>query len=380
MHEQRVVIIGASAAGLFAAYLLAKEGIPVELYEGRESLGEPSRTLIVTGRLGQVLGFIPHEAILNRINSIQLISANRESTVELRQPDLVIERRKLIELLAEKATEEGAEIRLGFRFLGFEDQIDELILSLRGQAGGRLHSVKANVLIGADGALSDVAKAATKDLGETMAIVQAKVTLSKSGSAHRVKVWFDKKKTEFFYWLIPESESRAAIGLISRTRKEAEQNLSDFLRSQECEILEFQAAQVPLHNSFSQPSRRLSKSRILFVGDAGGQVKATTMGGVVVGLEGAKAAARAIMDRMPYRKTLRSLRAELALHSMMRAILSRFDDQDYDQLLELLDARTRSVLANHNRDELKRALVRLLITQPRLLLLAIRPLVSPHRR
>jgi len=380
MGQDKVVIIGASAAGLFAAYLLAREGIPVELYDQREDLGPPSRTLIVTGRLGQVLGFTPHQAILNRVNRIELISANRRRTVELQQPDLVIERRKLIELLAEKATEEGAEIRLGFRFLGFEDRRDELILSLRGQAGGRLHSVKANVLIGADGALSDVAKAATKDLGETMAIVQAKVTLSKSGSVHRVKVWFDKKKTEFFYWLIPESESRAAIGLISRTRKEAEQNLSDFLRSQECEILEFQAAPVPLHNSFSQPSRRLSKSRILFVGDAGGQVKATTMGGVVVGLEGAKAAARAIMDRMPYRKTLRSLRAELALHSMMRAILSRFDDQDYDQLLELLDARTRSVLANHNRDELKRALVRLLITQPRLLLLAIRPLVSPHRR
>ncbi len=51
IHRQPVVIVGASAAGLHAAYLLAKGGVPVYLFDERERLGPPARTLIVTSRM-----------------------------------------------------------------------------------------------------------------------------------------------------------------------------------------------------------------------------------------------------------------------------------------------------------------------------------------
>jgi len=375
MSKNNVVIVGAWTAGLFAAYLLAKERIPVQVYDGRETLGQPSRTLIVTGKLTEVLGFVPHEAVLNRVDRIELLSASRHASVGLQEPDLVIERQKLIELLVRKASEEGAEIHLGFRFLGFEDEGDGLALFLQDLAKGTVHSITTNALIGADGVLSNVAKTASRDSRERVAIVQAKVVLSEKVSSDCVKVWFDRQRTQFFYWLIPESESRAVIGLVSRNGKSAGENLEDFVHSLKCETLEFQAARVPLHDPLLKPSCAISNSKILLIGDAGGQVKATTVGGVVAGLRGARASVRAITGQVPYGKTLRPLKAELDLHSMMRVILNRFGDRDYDRLLESLDARTRNVLAVHNRDEFKGAFFRLLLTQPRLLLLAAKSLL-----
>lgn len=375
MSRDKAIVIGASTAGLFAAYLLAKERIPVQVYDARETLGQPSRTLIVTGKLTEVLGFLPHEAILNRVHRIELLSAHRRSIVELGQADLVIERQKFIELLARKASEEGAEICSGFKFLGFEDEGNRLVISLRDQISGRDHTITTNLLLGADGVLSNVARAASRDSRETVAIAQAKVVLPEKLSADCVKVWFDRQRTEFFYWLIPESESRAVIGLISRSAKGARESLERLLESQGCETLELQAAAVPLHNPLLEPSRMISSSGILLIGDAGGQVKATTVGGVVAGLRGARAAVRAITGRASYGKTLRPLKAELDLHCMMRAVLNRFSDRNYDLLLELLDKRTKNLLAAHNRDQFKGAFFRLLLTQPRLLLLAAQSLL-----
>ncbi len=379
MSHDKAIIIGASTAGLLAAYLLAKERIPVRVYDERGSLGQPARILIVTSKLSEVLGFVPHEAILNKVDRIELLSANRHASVRLQEPDLVIERQRLIELLARRASEEGAEIHLGFRFLGFEDEGDRLVLSLQDLAKGTVHNITTNMLIGADGVLSNVARAASTDSKETVSIVQARVVLPEKASADCVKVRFDMQRTQFFFWLIPESESRAAIGLVSRNGKNARESLEDFLCSLRCETLELQAARVPLHNPLLEPSRTISSSRILLIGDAGGQVKATTVGGVVAGLRGARAAVTAITGRAPYGKTLRPLKAELRLHSIMRVILNRFSDRDYDRLLELLDARTRNVLAVHNRDEFKQAFFRLVLTQPRLLLLAAKSLLRVRR-
>ena len=376
MSQNNVVIIGASTAGLFAAYLLAKERIPVQLYDEREGLGQPPRTLIITSKLSEVLGFVPHEAILNQVNRMELISAHRHSWVALQEPDLVIERQRLIELLARKATEEGAKIYPGFRFSGFEDEGNKLLLSLENIAQGRQHTITTNLLIGADGVLSNVAKAASRDSRETVTIVQAKVVLPDQASADSVKVWFDRDRTEFFYWLIPESEARAVIGLISKDGKGARENLEGFLSSQGCETHEFQAARVPLHDPLLKPSRTISNSRILLIGDAGGQVKATTVGGVVAGLRGARAAVRAVVGQAPYQETVRGLKAELDLHSMMRAVLNRFGDRDYDRLLELLNTRTRNLLATHNRDEFKSGFFRLILVQPRFLLLVAKSLLS----
>ena len=70
-------IIGGSAAGLFAGYLLAREGKKVRLFDANDVLNVDSRTLITTGRLSDALGFYPREAVVNRIDQIDLYSPRR---------------------------------------------------------------------------------------------------------------------------------------------------------------------------------------------------------------------------------------------------------------------------------------------------------------
>jgi len=88
----KVIIIGASAAGLFSAYLLAKEGREVELFERNNSIGHSPRTLIATSKINEVLDFIPEEAIVNRVRYLEVFSSTRSAKIEPKSGDLVVER------------------------------------------------------------------------------------------------------------------------------------------------------------------------------------------------------------------------------------------------------------------------------------------------
>jgi digeranylgeranylglycerophospholipid reductase len=373
--HQPVVIIGASTAGLFSAYLLARQGVAVRLFDQGDEPGPPARTLIVTSRISDVLGFVPTEAIVNRTPVVQLFSADRSATIRLREPDLIVERERLIQLLARKAREAGVDIRTGCRFLGLESDRDGVVLRVRNGRDGRTEHVSAQTVVGADGVFSQVARAVERDSHGTVALLQAIVRLPKGAGANTTQVWFDPQATPYFYWLIPEAAGRAAAGLIGEDGKSARESLDRFLAAQKLEPLSYQAAQVSPYGRQVQPWREISKARILLVGDAAGQVKVTTVGGVVTGLRGAWAAARAILRGSDYGRELDGLRRELDMHLLMRKVLNRFVPSDYDALLDLLNPRTTDLLSIHTRDEASQAFFRLLLAQPHLLSLAARAFV-----
>jgi len=372
--EGDVAVIGASTAGLFAAYLLARHGFRVRLFDQRQKLGPPQRTLIVTNRINQVLGFTPHEAVVNHIQEIELLSQNRRMVVKLGAPDLVLERERLVQLLAGRAQQEGVEIELGYSFLELEASPDGLSLALYNRGTDRVKEVKAGVLIGADGVWSQVARAVGRDDHSRVAIWQVRVALPPGAGEHTVRVWFHKESTQFFYWLIPESKHRGVVGLVCEDQEKAKGNLEQFLDAYGFEALEFQAADVALYHPDLPASIQLEGSEVFLVGDAGGQVKVTTVGGVVTGLRGARAVAGALFQKGMGRE-FRALRRELDLHFLMRSLLNRFSDSDYDHLLDLVSNRTEGVLQTYTRDELGGAFFKLLLAQPRLVLLTARSLI-----
>jgi flavin-dependent dehydrogenase len=386
VSEGDVVVIGASTAGLFSAYLLAQQGLRVRLFDQHQRLGPPQRTLIVTSQICQALGFVPHEAVVNHIQEIELLSQNRRAVVSLGAPDLVLERERLVRLLATKAQREGVEIGLGHTFTELAQNADGLNVALHNRSTDKATEVKARVLIGADGICSEVAsavgagrRAARHDAGR-VTILQARVILPPGTSEHTVRVWFHKESTQFFYWLIPESQVEGVAGLACEDQEQARNNLGQFLDANGLEALEFQMAEVALFHPGRPASIRLGSSEVFLVGDAGGQVKVTTIGGVVAGLRGARSAAESICAWSDGREGHErngagALRRELGLHFLMRCLLNRFGNSDYDHLLELLGSRAKGVLRICTRDELDRALLKLLLAQPRLLLLAARSLV-----
>ena len=365
----KVIIIGASISGLHTATLLAKQGIDVEVYDRMNALDGPSRTLIVTGKISEVLDPLPEEMVLNQVKYLELFSRSRSARLELSYPDLVVERRQLVEMFARMAKEAGARMILGHRFEGFSQFGRKVVVTLRDLQTNEAKQISTDILVGADGVQSAVSTAASRNGHPVTALAQARVALPESGERDAYRVWFDTNQTKYFYWLIPESDRVAAVGLIADDVPQAQARLAEFLRERHFEAIEFQSAVVPMHQ-FGSADGTVDPGRHVFVvGDAAAQVKVTTVGGVVPGIYGAKALARAILDGRNYRKELGGLKMELHLHLLVRHVLNRFRDHDYDELIGMLDGELKEILQEWTRDELTQSLLRMIWAEPRLITL-----------
>jgi flavin-dependent dehydrogenase len=366
-REMKVIIIGASISGLYTGHLLAKQGVDVEVYDRMDTLGSPSRTLIVTGKINEVLDSVPEEIVLNKVKYLELFSKSRSARLELSVPDLIVERRRLVESFARTAEESGARMIFRHQFEGFAQFGRKVVVTLRNLETNEAKRISADVLVGADGAQSAVSHAASRNGHPVAALVQARVPLPESGEGDTYRVWFDTNQTKYFYWLIPESDRMAAVGLIADDIPKAKACLTAFLRERQLEAIEFQSAIVPMHQFGRANGVAVPNRNVFAVGDAAAQVKVTTVGGVVPGLYGARALTQAILNGRNYRKELNGLKMELDLHLLVRHVLNRFSDKDYDDLIGMLDGRLKDILQEWTRDELAQCFLRMIWTEPRLI-------------
>lgn len=374
-NRQNVAVIGGSAAGFFTSLLLARQGFPVRIFERIEALDPAARTLIVTQRMRGLLGQAAERSVLNEIRRFELFTDGRAATITLKQPDLIIERRALIQSLAEEAAQAGARIELGSRFHGLHSNGKGLVLEVERCASGKREEVHADTIVGGDGAASRVARAAGWAPLETLPLLQAIVPLPKNMPQGTARVWFIPQDTPYFYWLIPESPTRGALGVIGESGADTRRCFERFLEKHEFNPIEFQGARIPAYGGWIPVERRVGSGSVYLVGDAAGQVKITTVGGIVTGLRGALGVAEAISHGGPSRE-LRALRRELDLHLLLRRSLHDFQQSDYSQLVDLLNNPIKQFLSEYSRDEAWKVLWRVCLRQPRLLLLGLRGLLS----
>ncbi len=360
------VVIGASSSGLFAAYLLARAGQRVAVFEQHTNIAPARRTLIITPHLRKVLPFPFDRAVLNSTPVMAVAGPSARSALRLAEPDIIVERGALIRLLLERAQAAGAEIYTGHKLVALEANGDYARVHLRVRPKESRHTVHARAIIGADGVFSDTARLAGIRRPPSVPILQAEVPLPTGWDPGRVQVWFDRRETRFFYWLIPESEEQGVLGLVADENDDIRALLVRFLRRQGLEPTAFQGARVAMHHPQLRPWGRVGRAPVYLVGDAAGQVKVTTVGGSVTGFLGARAAAEAILHQRPYAETCRSLKRELDLHWWVRALLDRLDNRGYDTLIRSLTPRVRRFLETRTRDEMAGALWPVLLTTPSL--------------
>ncbi|HUJ29678.1 MAG TPA: NAD(P)/FAD-dependent oxidoreductase [Candidatus Acidoferrum sp.] len=371
---QKVAVVGGSAAGLFAASLLARAGLPVRVFERIETLEPAARTLIVTQHMRNLLGRVAERSVINEIRRFELFTDGRTATIALKQPDLIIERRALIQALADDAQRAGASLELGCRFQALHANGNGLVLELERCDKGEQKQVHVDTVIGGDGASSRVAREAGWAPLETVPLVQAIVPLPKDMAADTARVWFIPQDTPYFYWLIPESRDRGALGLIGAKGTDTRRHLERFLEKRKLEPIEFQGARIPVYTRWIPVRRKIGEGVVYLVGDAAGQVKVTTVGGIVTGFRGAIGVADAIL-RGGTSRELRNLRRELDLHLLLRRSLHDFQQEDYSRLVDLLNDSAKQSLSDYSRDEAWKILWRVCIRQPRLVLLGLRSLL-----
>jgi len=378
-----VVVVGASIAGLHAARRLARSGKSVAVFDRQAELNPARRTLIVTPELRRVLPDIPEEAVLHQTGRIKLSSPNATGEVSLRDPDLIVERAAIIRWLFREAVDAGVTMHLGHRFLGFEPASarhngnglrNHLAVCFHNHGASTVRARQA--VIGADGIHSDVGEAAGMPRVQSVPIVQAEVDLPPDWDPDVTQVWFNPDETRFFYWLIPESSSRGVVGLIGDDGVRTRALLGHFLETRGFRARSYQGARVALHPRRMKPWTELGGLPVLLVGDAAGQVKITTVGGMVTGVAAAEAAVKSILNGRSYAEELAPTRNELDVHYLIRSLLDRLDGDGYDLLVGALGPKLGSFLGRHDRDSMRGAFWRIPFVEPRLFRVAWRCLLG----
>src|SRR5258707_5785827 len=117
------------------------------------------------------MGASARESIINEIRRFELFTDGRSAQVALNNPDLIIERSRLIPALAQEAQQAGASLSFDTRFLGIGPNARGLWLEI--EYRGKHEELHADNDVGADGAASRVARASGWPPIETVPPCQA---------------------------------------------------------------------------------------------------------------------------------------------------------------------------------------------------------------
>jgi digeranylgeranylglycerophospholipid reductase len=149
---------------------------------------------------------------------------------------------------------------------------------------------------------------------------------------------------DFFAWVIPLGD-RARVGLCVRGNPRP--HLDSFVkklgaRVKSDKVFAESFGIIPIH----KPNIRTQYPRLVTVGDAAGQVKASTGGGIIFGCIAAEHA----MDADYERSWRREIGYDLRLHLMIHKTLDRMSDKGKDRLFKIVEERHRTLEMNGDMD------------------------------
>lgn len=363
----RVTIIGAGPAGNYSAYLLAKAGHDVSVYEEHPVIGEPwACTGVITEDVMARNVKLPENVIVNRIKKARITAPDGNAVEVNLKNDIVVDRARLDQHLAEMAKKEGTKYYVNHRFLTIERNNDKATAKIRNKNLNQEVTIESDWLIGADGPRSEVAKQAGI-FGDRKFYVGLQVT-AKADNENIINFYPSEKGIA---WTVPENNKTVRAGIA------AEQNARSYFETFMAEaigkdynerIIAHQAGPIPLYN----PKLKTQKGKVLLVGDAATMVKAPTLGGINQSIIAATAAADAINTGRSYEKLWKErLGRDLWLSLMIRKTMNRFTDSDYNKLIKIFGKeKNRKILEQFDRDEPRKFALKLIIQEPRLLLMA----------
>lgn len=343
-----VAIVGAGPAGCFTGKLLAERGFDVAIIEEHAEIGHPvcCAGIVGTGGLGE-LGIKQGEWVSGELEGAIFYPPSGDAVPLSRGKveALVVDRASFDRELAVGAVKAGANLLMKTRCLDIS-RGREVILKVK-RTGGR-DEVRARLVVGADGPASLIARK-TGLLKFPRYISCAQVEAIADVEASTVELYFGRAFAPgFFAWIVPAGDvCRVGLGTSegSPLRK-----LTDFMKKHPVasekidadKVLHFTAGLIP------QPlTRKIYADGVMLVGDAAGQVKPLTGGGIYIGLSCAKLAADVASEALEGEATAKALRgyeqavvkrfgAEFKLGLYAREVLQKMSDEDLNSAFELL--------------------------------------------
>ncbi len=325
-----VVIAGGSIAGLFCAREIANSGHSVLVLEEDYEIGTPEHCggLVSTTGLEE-LGIIPRSKTFDHmIESAEVFAPNGNSfTINSKKQKVAeINRRELDKQIAHQAQKNGADIKVK---TSFQELTNEGVRTSDGE-------IKCKIVVDARG----VSALVNKDREGILSSAQYEIYADwiKKG---KVEVYFDQEKYPgFFSWIIPSSEGTGKAGVAGRGINAADA-LENFL-SKKGKYSTIRKIFAPIW--IKGPIEKFVSDRLVIVGDAAGQSKPTTAGGIfscgMAGIFAGQAIAKFLesgnkSDLEEYQKNWKQkFGKEFEKQSFARKLLERLDNQTINKLFE----------------------------------------------
>ena len=325
-----VVIAGGSIAGLFCAREIANSGHSVLVLEEDYEIGTPEHCggLVSTSGLEE-LGIIPRSKTFDHmIESAEVFAPNGNSfTINSKKQKVAeINRRELDKQIAHQAQKNGADIKVR---TSFQELTNDGVRTSDGEK-------KCKIVVDARG----VSALVSKDRDGILSSAQYEIYadwIKKS----KVEVYFDQEKYPgFFSWIIPSGEGTGKVGVAGRGINAADA-LENFL-SKKGKYSTIRKIFAPIW--IKGPIEKFVSDRLVIVGDAAGQSKPTTAGGIfscgMAGIFAGQAIAKFLesgnkYDLEEYQKNWKQMFGkEFEKQSFARKLLERLDNQTINKLFE----------------------------------------------
>ena len=325
-----VVIAGGSVAGLICAREIASNNHSVLVIEEDYEIGTPEHCggLVSTAGLEE-LGIIPFRKTFDHLiesAEIHAPNGNSFSINSKKQKVAEISRRELDKQIAHQAQKNGATIKVR---TSFQEMTDKGVRTSEGE-------IECKIFVDARGVSSLIHKDRTGILSSAQYEIYA--DWIKKG---KVQVFFDQEKYPgFFAWVIPSDEGKGKVGVAGKGINVVEA-IEKFLETMG-DYSTIRKIYAPIW--IKGPIDKFIDGKIVTIGDAAGQAKPTTAGGIYSSGMGGLYAGQAISkflesndmsDLEEYQKRwTEKFGKEFEKQLFARKILERLDNSTINKLFE----------------------------------------------
>lgn len=349
MKHYDVIVVGAGPAGALAATVAARHGVTVLLLEEHTKIGRPIQCTGLVSVRAWRFARVPQSVAVRSIRGVHVHSPDgsvyKLSSERVRA--YVIDRDRFDQNLAERAAQAGVTVQTGRRAVqlgAYKDGTRTLIVQTPGGASEKL---RASVIIAADGPHSVLAcQAGLPRPHKTLLGIQALIE-HRSHRSDCVEVFFGKRwAANCFAWSVPAADGTARVGVATDRMREA-RSCFERLRTEyhrPGRVISYQSGMIPIG-----PAGRTVSDGFVVIGDAAGQAKPTSGGGIYTGMLcgriAGEVAARCALSGQTQARFLREyercwrakLERELSLGMRAHQILTHLSDDQIAQALKLLE-------------------------------------------
>ena len=332
MSDYDVIVAGGSVSGLLAAREVAAGGLSVAVLEEDSEIGTPEHCGGLVSIAGmRNLGLVPDASAVEntKIARARILSPSNGFEINAeKQKVMVLDRRAFDKQIAFQVQKRGTEIKVKCQMRSFaKNGSDYLVKTSDGD-------LLCSYFIDARGVASIIAKNREGVLQSAQYEVYAPWI-----ERDVIEVVFDSQRYPgFFAWIIPTAQGAGKVGVAGRGINAASVLQSYIDSKGKCSIVRKVYAPIWVNG----PMENFVSERMVIVGDAAGQSKPTTAGGIYTCGMGGILAGQAIVeaakkndDRLLARyqeSWLSMFGSEFEKMLLARKLLERLDNKAMDEL------------------------------------------------